>query len=90
MRLIIPILRSILELSVTTLAFVLTYHMILSTVINAVVLLVHMAVDVNETRTIVKTNCPMETIAMVMVNAETALVYVILVGQKRETAQVLL
>ena len=56
------------QMHVTTLAFVLTYHMILSTVINAVVLLVHMAVDANETRTIVKTNCPMETIAMVMVN----------------------
>ena len=56
------------QMHVTTLAFVLTYHMILSTVINAVVLLVHTAVDANETRTIVKTNCPMETIAMVMVN----------------------
>ena len=56
------------QMHVTTLAFVLTYHMIPNTVINAVVLLVHTAVDANETRTIVRMNCLMEIIAMVMAN----------------------
>ena len=53
---------------VTILAFVLTYHMILIMVINAVALLVHMAVAANVTQTIAKTSYLMETIAMVMVN----------------------
>ena len=56
------------QMHVITLAFVLTYHMIPNTVINAVVLLVHMAVDASETRTIVRMNYLMEIIAMVMVN----------------------
>ena len=53
---------------VTILAFVLTYHMILNMVISAVALLVHMAVDANEIRTIAKTSYLMETIAIVTVN----------------------
>ena len=50
------------------LAFVLTYHMRMNMVINAVALLVRMAVAANVTQIIAKTNYPMVTIAMVMVN----------------------
>lgn len=56
------------QMHVTTLAFVLTYHMIPNTATSVVVLLVHMAVGANEIQTIVRTNYLMEIIAMAMVN----------------------